>query len=190
MEPAAEKQTAPGLLPEDMCPENTCFFTGHRFLSEKQLRSMYTPLVRSILQMAEDGYKYFLDGGAVGFDLLAARTVLLLRQEFQKDIRLVLALPCRDQTALWKPEKKNGLENIRRYHEIKAQAQAVVYVTDFYTDGCMKERNRFMADHSTRCIAYWNGAARGGTAQTVRMAEQAGIPVRNVYPTENAKDTE
>lgn len=178
MESAADERV---MLPEDMCPENTCFFTGHRFISEKQLRHMYTPLVRCILQMAEDGCRYFLDGGALGFDLLAARTAVLLRQEFQKDIRLVLALPCRDQTARWL-QGSGGLENIRRYHEIKAHAQAVVYVTDFYTDGCMRERNRFMVEHSARCIAFWNGSPKGGTAQTVRMAKDAGIPVWNLYP--------
>lgn len=169
------------LLPEDMRPENTCFFTGHRFISEKQLKAVYTPLVRCILQMAEDGYRYFLNGGAMGFDLLAARTVVLLGQEFARDIRLVLALPCRDQTARWLYGRK-GLESVRQYHEVKSHADAVVYMTDFYTDGCMKARNRFMADHASRCITFWNGSPKGGTTQTVRMAKAAGIPIWNLHP--------
>lgn len=169
------------LLPEDLRPDNACFFTGHRLISEKQLQCMYPVLVRTILQAAEDGYRYFLNGGAMGFDLLTARTVALLRHDFGRDIHLVLVLPCRDQTARWLYGKR-GLENIRQYHEIKAHAGAVVYMTDFYQDGCMKARNRFMADHAGRCIAFWNGTPRGGTYQTVHMAEKAGIPVWNLYP--------
>lgn len=171
----------PMVLPEDMTPANTCFFTGHRVLSGKQITDIYTSLVRGILQAAEDGYRYFISGGAMGFDLLAAETVVLLQQDFGRRICLVLALPCRDQTARWLYGRK-GLENIRRYHAIKAQAQSVLYLTDFYTDGCMQERNRFMVEHSSRCIACWNGSPRGGTAQTVRMAENAGIPIRNLHP--------
>ena len=169
------------LLPEDMHPGNTCFFTGHRFISESQLHRMYTPLVECILRMAKEGYLYFLNGGAMGFDLLSAGTVVLLRQEFHLDVRLVLALPCRDQTARWL-YGAGGLDNIRKYHEVKAQAHAVVYMTDFYREGCMRERNQFMADHAERCIAFWNGSCRGGTAQTVRIAEKMGIPVYNLYP--------
>ncbi len=174
---------SPIFLPEDMHPGNTCFFTGHRFFSEKQLRKMYTPLVECILHMAEEGYLYFLNGGAMGFDLLCAETVALLRYEFQRDVRLVMALPCRDQTARWLygKQKQKGLDTIRRYHNVKAKAQSVIYMTDFYTEGCMKERNRFMAEHSSRCIAYWSGVARGGTAQTVCLAEKAGMPVYNLY---------
>ena len=168
-------------LPEDMRPENTCFFTGHRFLSEDQKKRMYPSLVRLILRMEEEGVRYFCNGGAMGFDLFSARTVVLLRQEFDRDVRLVMALPCRDQTARWL-YGKNGLENIRLYHGIKAHAQAVVYMRDFCTDGCMLERNRYMMEHSGQCIAFWNGSARGGTAHTVRITRAAGVPVWNVYP--------
>lgn len=176
-------ENASGLhgLPEDMTPENTCFFTGHRFLSEEQKRHMYPSLVRCILHMAEEGYLYFCNGGAMGFDLFCARTVALLRQEFKRDVRLVMALPCRDQTARWL-YGQNGLDNIRLYHAVKANAQAVVYMHDFYRDGCMKERNQFMVTHSSRCIACWNGSPRGGTAQTIRLTKEAGLPIWNMYP--------
>ena len=169
------------ILPEDMRPDNTCFFTGHRFLSEEQKRFMYPSLVRCILHMAEEGYLYFCNGGAMGFDLFCARTVALLRQEFRRDVRLVMVLPCRDQTARWL-YGKSGPDNIRLYHAVKANAQAVVYMTDFYRDGCMKERNQYMVEHSGRCIACWNGSPKDGAAQTIRLTRQAGMPIWNVYP--------
>lgn len=169
-------------LPPDMCVENTCFFTGHRFLSEAQKRQVYPALVQCILQMSRDGILYFCDGGALGFDLLCAQTVALLRQSFQKDVRLILALPCRNQTDKWLHYGKEGAESIRLYHTIKSHAAAVVYMRDLYEDGCMQERNQYMVDHSSRCITYWNGSYKGGTAQTVRMAKRAGLPVWNLYP--------
>ena len=170
-----------GVLPEDMETGTACFFTGHRFLSPVQIKRMYPALVRGILQAAEEGCRYFISGGAMGFDLLAARTILLLRQEFRRDIHLVLALPCRNQTERWLYGKR-GMENIRQYSEIKALAGTVVYMQDFYTTGCMKVRNQYMADHAGRCIAFWSGTKRGGTYQTVRIAQKAGIPVWNLYP--------
>ncbi|MBQ8400339.1 MAG: DUF1273 family protein [Clostridia bacterium] len=176
-----EKGSVQESLPGDMRPENTCFFTGHRFLSEEQKRSMYPSLVRCILRMAEEGYRYFCNGGAIGFDLFSARTVALLRQDFDRDVRLVMALPCRDQTSRWL-YGKDGLDNIRLYRAVKTRAQAVVYMQDFYTDGCMRARNLYMVEHSSRCIAFWNGSIQGGTAQTVRLARKAGLPVYNVYP--------
>lgn len=167
-------------LPQDMCIANTCFFTGHRFLSEEQKRQLYPALSRCILQMAEDGIRYFCDGGAIGFDLFCAQTVVLL-QRHHKELQLIMALPCRNQTDKWM-NHASGAENIRLYHAMKSCAAAVVYLRDFYDPSCMRERNQFMVDHSCRCITYWNGSTQGGTAQTVRMAKRAGLPIWNLYP--------
>ena len=73
------------------------------------------------------------------------------------------------------------LDELRRYQQIKGRAEAIVYLSDFYTDTCMRERNQFMVDHSSCCVAYYNGFPRSGAGQTVRMAKKAGIPVKNVY---------
>ncbi len=169
-------------LPNDMHIENTCFFTGHRFLSEEQKRLIYPALVQCILQMADDGIRYFCNGGAIGFDLFSAQTVALLQRSRPADIHLVMTLPCRNQTDKWLNHGAAGAENIRLYHAVKSQAAAVVYIGDFYEPGCMQRRNQYMVDHSCRCITYWNGATNGGTAQTVRMAKRAGLPIWNLFP--------
>lgn len=170
-------------LPHDMRIENTCFFTGHRFLSEEQKILLYPALSQCILQMADNGIRYFCNGGAIGFDLFSAQTVVLL-QRHHKELQLIMALPCRNQTDKWMNHGASGVENIRLYHEVKSHAAAVIYVRDFYEPGCMRERNQFMVDHSCHCITYWNGSAQGGTAQTVRMAKRAGLPIWNLYPGE------
>ena len=157
------------------CPGNTCFFTGHRAISQGKVGEV-TKLVRQqIYAHAAEGYTHFLCGGAVGFDTIAAVQVLRVKAG-GAPIRLTLALPCRDQTALWK-----DTELLRLYQRIKGSADEIIYVSDLFHEGCMRERNQFMVDSSSACIAYFNGSRQGGTAQTVRMAEKKNIPVVNIF---------
>lgn len=46
------------------------------------------------------GYCYFGVGGALGFDTLAAKVLLELREIYQH-IKLILVLPCIEQTKDW-----------------------------------------------------------------------------------------
>jgi len=160
---------------------NTCFFTGHRLIAEKVRPPLYADLLRYILQMHSEGIRYFISGGALGFDMLAAGAVLQSRQ-FREDIRLVLILPCRNQTEHWtKTKSPTTITNLRTYQHIKDEANAVQYVSDLYYDGCMRERNARMVELGSRCIAFWNGSAMSGTAQTVRMAQKANLPIVNLW---------
>lgn len=168
-------------LPQDMHIENTCFFTGHRSLSAEHKNVVAPVLSDCLTQMIDDGIRYFCDGGALGFDLYCAQAVLQKQKEYPH-IHLIMTLPCHNQTDKWLNLGQSGEESIRIYHRVKALASAVVYIQDLYTPDCMRERNQFMVDHSCRCITYWNGSVRGGTAQTVRMAKRAGLPIWNVYP--------
>lgn len=110
--------------------------------------------------MIEEGFCFFSTGGALGFDTLAAEAVLGLRQEFP-GIRLILVLPCRDQTRGWKQE------NIIRYNRIRAEANKVVYTSEYYAPGCMYKRNRYLIDNSQVCIAYCTRST-GKTARSER----------------------
>ncbi len=55
----------------------------------------------------------------------------------------------------------------------------VVYMSEHYTRDCMFRRNRHLVDNSSVCICYLTGK-RGGTAYTVKYAEQEGIMVKNL----------
>jgi uncharacterized phage-like protein YoqJ len=125
------------------------------------------------------GCHRFFAGGALGFDMLAEE-ILIRAARFNPAIKLVLALPCRNQTEVWM-KGDDRLDDLRRYQQIKGRAEAIVYLADFYTDTCMRDRNQFMVDHSSCCVAYYNGFPRSGAGQTVRMAKKAGIPIHNVY---------
>ena len=120
----------------------------------------------------EQGYRYFGAGGALGFDTLAAQTVLRMKQTYPQ-IKLILVLPCLSQTKGWKEE------DIAEYEQIKAAADKVVYTSQEYTRGCMFKRNRHLVDGSSLCIAYLTEQT-GGTAYTVDYARSKGLIIENV----------
>lgn len=170
------------ILPPDMLPDNTCCFTGHRKLPSDRIDDITNKLRHSIRILSSSGFKYYICGGALGFDMLAEQ-VLLDEAKTNTSIHLILALPCRDQTNKWLSPSGKEIGVLRDYMAIKAAANAVYYVNNFYTAECMKERNRFMVDKSSFCVAYYNGSIRSGSGQTFRMAKKAGLKIYNIADT-------
>ena len=74
----------------------TCCFTGHRDIPFLKLHSIKKRLEKAVEQSIQDGYCYFGAGGALGFDTLAANTILQLKSKYPS-IKLILVLPCRSQ---------------------------------------------------------------------------------------------
>lgn len=142
--------------------EKTCCFTGHRSIPTEEREELAQRLEKTILQLYQSGIHYFGAGGALGFDTLAARAVLRLREEYS-DVKLILVLPCLSQTKGWRPE------DATEYEQIKYQADEVIYTSQEYTRGCMHKRNRYLVDHSGICVCYLTKDS-GGTAYTVRYA--------------------
>ncbi len=165
-------------LPSDMSCMNSCCFTGHRVIPSEKLDYITADTERAVRILAEAGYRYFICGGALGYDTLAAQVVLKVAEEYP--IKLFLALPCRNQTEKWM-NRKGGEESIREYQRLKALATGIHYVCDFYRDGCMKERNLWMVEHSSFCIAYYNGSPKSGAGQTYRLARDNGNVIYNVF---------
>ncbi len=64
----------------------TCSFTGHRVL--KQTDELKETLENEILKLIENGITDFYTGGAKGWDMLCAETVLKVKQK-NVHIRLV-----------------------------------------------------------------------------------------------------
>lgn len=150
----------------------TCCFTGHRFLPENEKEKISLALESTVLSLIHSGYRYFGAGGALGFDTLAAQTVLRLRQSYP-DIRLILVLPCVSQADKWSPA------DVAVYQEIMGQANKIVYTSHEYTAGCMFKRNRHLVDHSSVCICYLEKST-GGTAYTVDYARKCGLKIINL----------
>ena len=166
-------------LPDFVSRSQTCCFTGHRRIAAHLRDDIIAAVDYRIQQLYYAGYRYFMAGGALGFDMLA-ETEVLRAARFDKDIKLILALPCRDQTAHW-DGMPGYMEHLRRYKALLGRADYVVYLSDFYTDTCMQERNRFMVEHSSACIAYYSGYFRSGAGQTYRMALADGLDICNIW---------
>ena len=81
--------------------DETACITGHRTLSFFQKPKIKKRTKKVLIDAIEQGYRYFGAGGALGFDTLAAQAILELKNEYPQ-IRLILVLPCRDQTRGWK----------------------------------------------------------------------------------------
>ena len=150
----------------------TCCFTGHRKIPLDQLESVTQRLRDAVIASIKDGYLYFGAGGALGFDTLAAQTVLDLKKDYPQ-IKLILVLPCKTQARGWKQE------DIEEYNRIMKAADKVVYTSQDYYNGCMHKRNRHLVDNSSRCICYLNSNT-GGTAYTVDYAISVGCRVSNI----------
>ncbi len=152
--------------------DETCIFTGHRVIPHSKYHALQKALRDQVRAFAERGIAHFGSGGALGFDTLAAETVLELRREMP-NIKLSLYLPCRDQDKYWNAEDRMCYARLRR------EADEVVFTGEGYTKQCMHVRNRFMVDQARVCLAFLE-KDRGGTAYTVRYARQQGLIVINL----------
>lgn len=151
-----------------------CSFTGHRQIKASHQKGIYPLVLRSIEYAYERGCRLFIAGGAIGFDTIAARQVILFRMT-HPDVRLTLLLPCRNQDEKWSHSDRDA------YNYVLSVADTVEYLADEYTDDCMRLRNMELASRCDILIAYVC-RDRSGTAQTIRMAKGLGKEVYNIYP--------
>ena len=145
--------------------KTACFFSGNREIEddEERLKQRINVFVFGVRMM---GATTFLVGGARGFDMLAAESVLSFKNTDPK-VRLILVQPCREQTKGWEDE------DIKRYERIKKEADEVVCLSEEYYQGCMHVRNRYLVDNADYGIVY-SRKEEGGTTYTLSYAEKKG----------------
>ena len=152
--------------------ERTCCFTGHRKISNENISAIKPVLQKTIITLIKKGYIYFQVGGALGFDVLAEITILKLKL-FYPQIKLILVLPCENQTKYW------CQEDIEIYNDIKSKCDRYIYISKHYTNDCMLKRNRYLVDNSSYCICYQTNNT-GGTAYTIKYAKDKGLNIINI----------
>ena len=152
-----------------------CSFTGHRVIKGTHETKLADLIARAINYAYGRGCRDFYSGGAIGFDTYAAREVLRFRAS-HPDVRLVMLLPCVDQDARWSYAQR------REYRRMLGDADEISYVSEKYTDTCIKERNYRLVRECDILIAYMSNE-RSGTGQTVSMAKKLGREIYNLYPT-------
>ena len=154
---------------------NVCAFTGHRKIEDRHKSGIENLLQRAIAFAYENGCRTFATGGALGFDTMAAKEVIRFRMS-HPDVKLTVVLPCKNQSEAWSSSQVN------MYEYTLFNADEIEYVSDEYTDKCMKERNQRLANMCDMMVAYVS-RPYSGSAQTVRMATALGKAVYNLYPT-------
>ena len=161
--------------------EKTCAFTGHRperlgfgYNEKSQSCVAFKVRLRRILQelIENEGFTYFLSGGAMGMDMYAAEAVLDLKARYPH-ICLEMVIPCPQQADRWSPAMR------LRYNNILARCDKKTVLSPVYYDGVMQVRNRYLVDHAGLLLAAYDGKNRGGTAMTVHYAQKTGVRVRN-----------
>lgn len=148
-------------------------FTGHRAIPSEKKELLRAVLRDTLIRLITvERFQYFASGGALGFDTLAAQTVLALRREYP--ITLFMVIPCADQSSRWSKEDQAV------YQGLLDAADFVRYTSvRTYFDGCMLRRNQYLVDHAGLIVAYQTHG-NSGTAQTVRYAKRSGVPICNL----------
>ena len=144
--------------------KQTCCFTGHRDVSQSEAEYISARLYKEVENLINSGVLYFGSGAARGFDLLASKVVLNLKKKYP-DIRLILVIPCPEQSKYW------SLKDRTEYEQVKQDADKIRILSNRYYDGCMIVRNRYLVDNSLYVICY-KRYDNGGTAYTVEYAKR------------------
>lgn len=126
-------------------------------------------------------YTHFIAGGALGIDTLFALTVIDLKQTYPF-ITLEIAIPCATQSKSWNSTDKSV------YDYILSKADKVTVLAPKYYVLCMQKRNEYMVDNSECVLCCFNGTKKGGTYNTIKLAQRKGKKLLHVDLSENAQN--
>lgn len=161
----------------------TACFTGHRsqklpwrFNEEDERCKLMKRSLRAEIEKAfQRGYKIFLCGMALGFDMICAETVLSLKKQYA-DIKIIGILPCMNQDC------KRTEKERKRYRKLLDKLDDIHYLyREYIGRECMLERNRYMVNNSSLMIALFNGLS-GGTKSTIMYAQKQGLDIVIIKP--------
>lgn len=165
--------------------EKTLCFSGHRpeklpnggDTSAPEVKRLISVLHLAIKEAIDEGYTSFITGVAKGIDIWAANYILNLKIDNPK-IKLICVIPYQGHGDAWK-----GLDKWNIGH-ILEKADEIHTVSLCYTKTCMRLRNEYMVDRSSKLIAVVQNY-RSGTGQTIRYAQKQGIDLRIIDITDN-----
>lgn len=163
-----------------------CCFTGYRpskFTfgldgSCGEYKKLENSLIKGILVLYEENCRIFYSGMAMGFDIIAAETVLFLKKSKRLSFVLRAAVPFPEQSLTYTESWK------KRYDSVIEQCDETVILSDSYYPGCYQKRNEYMVDKSDYVITWYDGM-NGGTKNTLNYAEKNSKFILNIN---NPKD--
>ena len=150
--------------------EKSCCFTGYRpdkfpFRLDRRtaaFTAFENRLIETVFSLPDEECFTFYSGMAMGFDIIAAEAVLLLKKRLPS-VRLVCALPFANQGSGFPEPWKE------RHEKILYSADRVIKVSEDYFSGCYTKRNVFMVDNSDYVVTWFDGK-HGGTENTLKYA--------------------
>ena len=159
----------------------TLCFSGHRTeklpKGKNEFNLMVQSLIYEINKAIMDGYDTFMFGACYGFDLICAEQVLIRKQIIRHTdpvkINLVAVVPFEEQAAKWSERDRE------KYFNVLSGCDEVITLNKQYQDGCCHERNRYMADNSSRLICYYDGSG-GDMGYMIEYAESKSVNVVNI----------
>ena len=159
-----------------------CCFTGYRpsklpFLNNKDGEDFIefeNSIISVLTKLINENCIVFYTGMAMGFDIIAAETVLLMKKIYKdKDIRLISVLPFENQNDSFDDEWKKRFDNI-----IKNCDEKIILSQNYYK-GCYQKRNKYMVDNSDFVITWFDGQ-KGGTKNTLDYAAKKKRQIFNI----------
>ncbi|MDR1608386.1 MAG: DUF1273 domain-containing protein [Deltaproteobacteria bacterium] len=166
-----------------MDKEKTVCFSGYRpekfsySLSEKEpaYLELRERTRQAIIQARNEGYANFLCGMAQGFDLIAGNEILELmaKRPDMSGVKLIAVFPFeghgRGFPSPWREIRQMFL----------TKAAEVITLGSVYHAKHYLARDRYMVDHSSRLICYYDGK-KGGTEYTVKYAIERALNIINI----------
>lgn len=157
----------------------TVCFIGEMIIPKDKREFISDNLFREIQRCIFYGGTDFICGGEPGFDSMAAK-IILKEKAFHKNLRLILALQYKNQEAPWTAEQR------AEYKYMLSKADEVIYLSEYFSHGCIKRQSRFMVQSSDYCICCLINE-KSETDETVRMAYEKGLELVNTADEECAR---
>jgi len=159
-----------------------CCFTGYRpqkfgfrlTSSDINYIKFENALTDWIIRLINEECKIFYTGMAMGFDIIAAENVALIKKARPElGIKLVCVVPFSGQE-----ESFNSFWR-EKYNNIMSFADEKILLSDNYYSGCYQVRNKYMVDNCD-CVLTWYDGKPGGTRNTLDYALKQGKQVFNM----------
>ena len=160
--------------------QRTCCFTGHRVIPEKDLPGILERTEQAVRRLIEQGVVFFGVGGAIGYDTEAAKLLFRLRATDYPQIKVILVYPFEGITNRWSDEQR------AEYARLLPKYDKAVCVAQRASREAYLARDRHLINGSAYCIAYCTRDS-GGTAYTLRYAQQEGLKIVNTASWEEWK---
>ena len=154
--------------------QRTCCFTGHRAIPEKDLPGILRRTEQAVRRLIEQGVVFFGVGGAIGYDTEAAKLLFRLRTTDYPQIKVILVYPFEGFTSRW-----NDGQRAEYAARLLPQYDKALCVAQRASREAYLTRDRHLVNGSAYCIAYCTRDS-GGTAYTLRYAQQEGLKIYNV----------